>query len=170
MLFANQRIRTPLTVGGEVAVFQVAASEALVASGVAVIEDGEGEARKAVHMHLIRGQPCGGADGIVVSKFHVRQVDVPVVLSFVDDHRQHLSHGVVDALDAIVAIGMVALVGIFRMPRSLYTASDSLKQNCSPLSERRLAGHPQGGMYSLTRMSAVPLAVNSAAETAYMSA
>ena len=125
VLFANQRIRTPLTVGGEVAVFQVAAGEALVASGVAVFEDGEGGARKAVHMHLIRGQPCGGADGIVVSKFHVRQVDVPVVLPFVDDHRQHLSHGVVDALDAIVAIGMVALVGIFRMPRSLYTASDS---------------------------------------------
>ena len=58
-------------------------------------------------MHFIWGQPCGGADGIVVRKFHVRQVDVPVVLSFVDDHRQHLSHGVVDALDATVAVGMV---------------------------------------------------------------
>ena len=39
MLLANQRIRTSLTVGGEVAVFQVVAGEALVASGVVVFED-----------------------------------------------------------------------------------------------------------------------------------
>ena len=70
MLFTNQRIHTPLAVGGEVAVFQVVAGEALVASGVAVFEDGEGGAGKAVHMHFIWGQPGGGADGIVVSKFH----------------------------------------------------------------------------------------------------
>ena len=89
------------------AVFQMVAGEALMASGVVVFEDGEGKVGEAVHMHLVQRQPGGGADGIVVSKFHVWQVDVPVVLSFVDDHRQHLSHGVVDALDAIVADGMV---------------------------------------------------------------
>ena len=38
-------------------------------------------------MHHIGGQPGGGADGIVVSKLHVRQMDAPVVLSFVADHR-----------------------------------------------------------------------------------
>ena len=103
MLVTNQRMRTPLAVGGEVAVFQVVTGEALLASGVAVFEHGEGEAGKAVHMHFIWGQLGGGADGIVVSKFHVRQVDVPVVLSFVDDHHKHLSHGVVDALNATVA-------------------------------------------------------------------
>ena len=111
-------------------------------------------------MHLIRGQPCGGADGIVVSKFHVRQVDVPVVLSFVDDHRQHLSHGVVDALDTIVAVGVGARRE-FLMPRIFYTASDSLEQNCSPIQTR---------IHLLTKISAVPLTVNSARETAYMSA
>ena len=73
MLFANQRIRTPLTGDGKVAVFQVVVGDALVASGVVVFEYGEGEAGEAVHMHLIRGQPNGGADGIVASKFHVRQ-------------------------------------------------------------------------------------------------
>ena len=78
-----------------------------MASGVAVFEDGEREAGKAVHMHLIWDQPGGGAGGIVVSKFHVRQVDVPVVLSFVDDHHKHLSHGVVDALNATVAVAVV---------------------------------------------------------------
>ena len=107
VLFANQRIRTPLTVCDEVAVFQVVAGEALVASGVVVFEDGEKKAGEAVRIHLIQGQPGGGADGIVVSKFHVRQADAPVVLSFVDDHRQHLSHGVVDAFDATVVVGVV---------------------------------------------------------------
>ena len=79
-----------------------------MALGVVVFEDGEGKAGEAVHMNLIRCQPGAGADGIVVSKFHVRQVDVPVVLSFVDDHRQHLNHGVVDALDATLAVGVVS--------------------------------------------------------------
>ena len=106
----------------------------------------------------------------ILSEFHVRQVDVPIVLFSVDDHRQHLGHGVVDALDATVAVGMVGARRDFRMPRSLYTASDSLYQNCSPLSERRLDGHPQRGMHLLTRMSAVPSAMNSATEAACMSA
>ena len=44
VLFANQRIRTPLAVSGEVAVSQVVAGEALVASGVVVFEDSEGKA------------------------------------------------------------------------------------------------------------------------------
>ena len=87
VLFANQRIRTPLAVGGEVAVFQVVAGEALVAWGEVVFDDGEGKTGEAVHMHLNRCQPGGGADGIVVS--------------------QHLSHGGVDALDDTVAVGVV---------------------------------------------------------------
>ena len=53
----------------------------MVASGVAVLEYGQGEARKAVHMHFIWGQPDGGADVVIVSKFHLRQVDVSVVLT-----------------------------------------------------------------------------------------
>ena len=68
MLFANQRIPTPLAVGGEVAVVQVVAGEALVASGVVVFDDGEGEAGEAVHKHLTWGQPDGGAHRLVVRK------------------------------------------------------------------------------------------------------
>ena len=76
MLFAKQRIRTPLAIGGEVAAFQVVAGEALVASGIVLFEDGKGETGKAVYVHLIRGSPGGDADEIVVSIFHVWQVDV----------------------------------------------------------------------------------------------
>ena len=50
VMFVNQRIRTLLAVGGEATAFQVVAVEALVASGVAVFEDGEGEAGGTVHM------------------------------------------------------------------------------------------------------------------------
>ena len=56
------------------------------------------------------------------------------------------------------------------MPRSLYAASDSLENNCRPLWEKGLAGHPHRGIYFLTKMLAVPSAVNSAAGAAYMSA
>ena len=35
------------------------------------------------------------------------QVNVPDVLPFVDDHREHLGHGVIGALDAIVAFVVV---------------------------------------------------------------
>lgn len=91
----------------------------------------------------------------------MRQVDVPVVLSFVDDHRKHLSHGGTDTPNSTVAVGMVG-------PRREFpcTACDSLEQDRSPILVRRLAGHHQRGMHVLTKMSAVPSVVNSAAETA----
>ena len=53
VLCANQRTRTPLTIGGEVAVFKVVAGEALVASGVVVFGDCDGEVRKTVRMQFI---------------------------------------------------------------------------------------------------------------------
>ena len=56
-----------------------------------------------------------------------------------------------------------AFVAVFRTSRDLYTARDSLELNFSPLSEKRFAGHRQRVMYLLTRMSAVPSAVDSAA-------
>ena len=86
-MFVYQRMRTPLAVGGEASVFQVAVGEDLVASGVVVFEFVEGKAREAVHVQIIRGQPGGGARGIVVSILHMWQVDVPVVLSIFGDHR-----------------------------------------------------------------------------------
>ena len=101
-MFAKQCIHTPFTVGGEIPVFQVV-------SGVVVFEYREEEAGGVVHMHLIWGQPGGGADRIVVRKFHVLQMDVPAVMSVVADHRQHLSHYVVDSLDATVAAGVVGI-------------------------------------------------------------
>lgn len=66
-------------------------------------------------------------------------------------HRQHLNHGAVDALNVIVAVGVVGAAAILRMPRTLYTASDSLERNSSPLSEMKLAAQPERGMYFVTK-------------------
>lgn len=74
----NQHIRTPLAkIGCEVAVFQVVAAKALVASSVVAFEDSEAEAGKAVHVHHIRDEPGGGSDIIVVRESRVWQVHKP---------------------------------------------------------------------------------------------
>ena len=68
VLFFEYDEGTPLAIGCEVAVFQVVAGGALVASSVLVVEYDDGNVGKAVHVHLIGGYPGGGTDGIVVSK------------------------------------------------------------------------------------------------------
>ena len=50
-----------------------------------VVEDGQGEASKATDVHLVGSEPCGGAHGVVVGKFYVRQVEIPI-LSLIDGH------------------------------------------------------------------------------------
>lgn len=59
---------------------------------VAISEDDEGKRREAAHVDVVGRQPDGGGDGVVVHKPNVRQVHVPVVLLFVDDHGEHLGH------------------------------------------------------------------------------
>ena len=53
------------------------------------------------------GQPGVNTDGVAISKLHVRQVGIPIILSLVDDHSEHLSHGVVRALDAAISVSMI---------------------------------------------------------------
>ena len=73
-----------------------------------MLEDIEGYAGQAVHVHLIGGQPGGGTGGIIsVSKFHLWQMGIPTILPFVDDHSEHLSHGMVHALDTTFAFRMI---------------------------------------------------------------
>ena len=65
VLFMHRRIHTPLAVGGEVAVFQLVAGEALVASGVhrgrrclLLFKDGN---RNRPHWHRSRGEKVGSS-------------------------------------------------------------------------------------------------------------
>ena len=57
MLFTRQRIRTPLAVGGEVAVFQLVAGETLVAPGVVLFKNGKGKVREAVMCTTLEVNP-----------------------------------------------------------------------------------------------------------------
>ena len=58
-------------------------------------------------MDLVGRQAHRCADGVVVSEFDVRQIQVPIVLSLVDDHSQYLGHRVVHPLNAPVTVGMI---------------------------------------------------------------
>ena len=44
-----------LKVGGQFAVLQLVAVEALMASGISVLDDGERKAEEAVHVHHVGG-------------------------------------------------------------------------------------------------------------------
>ena len=121
-------------------------------------------------MHLVGGQPSGSTDGIVVGKLHVRLVGIPKISSLVDNHSEHVSHGVVHALDAAVAVRMIGACCNSALAVWLVNRVRQLGKNWSPLLKSRITGHPHRGIYVFTRMSAVLSAVNSATETACMHA
>ena len=78
-----------------------------------VVEKCEREAREPTIVNLFGGQANGGTDRIVVSELYVRQLRIPFVLAFVDDHSQHLGHCVVNALHTTDAAWMVGAGGDF---------------------------------------------------------
>ena len=58
-------------------------------------------------MDLVGSQARRRVDGIIVSEFDVRTMQVPIVLSLVDDHSHHLGHIAVHPLNAPVTAGMI---------------------------------------------------------------
>ena len=58
-------------------------------------------------MDLVGCQARRCAHGIVVSEFDVRKMQVPIVLSLVDNHGQDLGHSVVHLLNAPVTVGII---------------------------------------------------------------
>ena len=58
-------------------------------------------------MDLVGRQTGHHADGLVVSEFYVGQMQVPIVLSLIDDHSQHIRHSVIYPLNAPVTVGMI---------------------------------------------------------------
>ena len=78
-------------------------------------------------MNLIGGQPGGGTDGIIVSKFHVWQMDIPIVLPLVDDYSEQLIHDMIHALDAAVAVKMIGTCGNFARVEELVNSVRQLR-------------------------------------------
>ena len=169
-MFANNVVRALLPVCSQVAVAQVVTGQTLVSRYSGAFENRQEETWESPHVNFVGRHFRCRANRIVVSELDVREPQIPVVLLLVDDHSQHLGHSVVHPLNASVAVRIIGACGKLGTPNSWYIACESLEQNCRPLSESMLRGHPHKGMYLLTRMLAVPSAVNSAAVTANISA
>ena len=87
-------IRALLPVGGQIAIGQVVTGQTLVSHDTCAVENRQWEPWESAHVDLVGCQTRRRADRVVVSEFYVGQMQVPVVLSLVDDHSQHLCHSV----------------------------------------------------------------------------
>ena len=111
MVFANNIVRALLSVCSQVALDQVVAGQTLVSRYYGAFENRQGETWKPTHANLVGRQTRRRADRTVASELDLREPQIPVVLSLVDDHRQHLGHSVVHRLNAPVALRMIRACG-----------------------------------------------------------
>ena len=74
---------------------------------------------ESTHVKLVGRQTRRRADRVVVSKLDVRELQIPVVSSFVDDHSQHLGDSVVHLLNASVVVRMLGACGKLAHSRQL---------------------------------------------------
>ena len=109
-MFANN-VRALLPVCSLVAIGQVIAGQTLVSRYSSAFENRQGETWKLTRVSLVGRQTCLRADRIVVSELDVRELQIPVVVSLVDDHSQHLGYSVVHPLNSSVAVRMMGARG-----------------------------------------------------------
>ena len=81
-----------MSVCSQVATGQVVAGQTLVSRYSGAFENRQGETWKLTHVNLVGRQTRRRDDRIFVSELDVREPQIPVVLSLVDDHSQHLGH------------------------------------------------------------------------------
>ena len=111
MVLANDIFRALLSVCSQVTIGQVVAGQTLVSRYSAAFETRQGETWKPTYVNLFGRQTRRRADRSVVSELDVREPEVLVVLSLVDDHSQHLGHSVVHPLNAPIAVRMTGACG-----------------------------------------------------------
>ena len=104
---ANNVVLALLPVDSQVAIGQVIAGQTLVSHDASAVKTRQGETWEFAHVDLAGRQTRRRADEIAVSEFGVRQRQLPIVLSFIDDHSQHLGHSVVHPLNAPVTVAMI---------------------------------------------------------------
>ena len=83
------------------------------------VENSEREVRAPAHVNLVGGQASGGTYRVVGGKPHVRQLRIPIILSFVDSRNQHLGHCEVNALHTTVATWTLGADGDFSSTKKL---------------------------------------------------
>ena len=160
---ANNVVRALLSVGGQVAIGQVIAGQVLVPHVAGAVVNRQGETWESAQVDLDGRQARGRADGIVVNKFDVRKVQVPIVLSLIDDHSQYLGHSVVHPLNAPVTVGIIGDSSKLAHAQQLIYSLKKLGAELQAVVREYGARATHKGMYWFTRILAVPSAVNSAA-------
>ena len=113
MVFTNIIARMMPSVCSRVVVGQVVTSQTLVSRDSGAFENRQRETWKSTHVNLVGGQTRRRADRIVVCELKVRELQVPIVLSFINDHSQHLGYSVVHPLYASVTVWMIGARGKF---------------------------------------------------------
>ena len=103
----NSAICSLLSIGRHIPIGHVVAGQTLLPRNAGPVENCHRETWESAHVDLNGRQARLRADGIGVSEFDVRKMQVSVVLSLVDDHTQHLGHGVVHPLNAPVTVRMI---------------------------------------------------------------
>ena len=119
MVFGNNVVRALKPVCGQVTIGQVVAGQTLVSLYAGAFENRQGETWKPTHANLVGRQTRRRADRTVASELDLREPQIPVVLSLVDDHRQHLGHSVVHPFNATAVIGMIGACGQLAHPQQL---------------------------------------------------
>ena len=111
MVSANNIVRALLPIRNQVAIGQVVAGQTLVSRESGSFENPQGKTWKSAHVHLVGGEARRRTDRIVVWELDVRELQIPVVLLFIDDHSQHLGRNVIHPLNASVAVWMIGACG-----------------------------------------------------------
>ena len=119
MVFASNIVRALLSVRSQISVGQMVAGQALVSRDSKAFENCQRGTWKSTHVDLVWSQTRPRADRIVVGELNVRELQISVVLEFVDDHSQHLGHGVVHPFNASVVVWMVGYCGKFMDTQTL---------------------------------------------------
>ena len=86
VLLSHKFVGALLTLASEIAIGEMIAIDALMGTTVRSVKDGKGKVREASDVDLIGGKARGCANGVVISIFDVRKMDVPVGFVFVTDH------------------------------------------------------------------------------------
>ena len=79
----------------------------MVSHDASAVENRQGKMWASAHVDLVGRQTRRRADGIVMIELDVGHMQVPIVLSLVDDHSQNLGHSVVYPLNAPVTVGII---------------------------------------------------------------
>ena len=83
MVSKDDIVRALLVVGRQVIVGEVVAGQALVAGDPGVLKNRERRARNPTHVELFGTYTGGSADRILLRKFDVKELLIPVILELV---------------------------------------------------------------------------------------